>query len=93
MHDEINNSLSVLKKGGVILYPTDTIWGIGCDATDPLAVTNVYALKKRIESKALICLVSDIEMLESNIRLPDELEGETQWPYRRSTLKKIDCCL
>lgn len=69
MQKDIYNSIKALENGQTILYPTDTIWGIGCDATDPLAVTNVYALKKRIESKALICLVSDIEMLESFVEL------------------------
>ncbi len=64
---EIENALNVLKKGGVILYPTDTVWGIGCDATNAEAVDKVYALKKRNEEKALICLVSDTRMLEQFI--------------------------
>ena len=46
-----------MKKGGVILYPTDTVWGIGCDATNPDAVKRVYEIKKREDSKAMICLV------------------------------------
>ena len=64
---EIENALAVLKKGGVILYPTDTVWGIGCDATNAEAVDKVYSLKKRNEEKALICLVSDFRMLEQYI--------------------------
>lgn len=60
---EIQNCLSVLKKGGLILYPTDTVWGIGCDSTNAEAIEKVYALKRRSESKALICLVSDFKML------------------------------
>ncbi|MFP2995908.1 L-threonylcarbamoyladenylate synthase [Spongiivirga sp. MCCC 1A20706] len=60
---EINQSLNVLKKGGLILYPTDTVWGIGCDATNPDAIKKVYALKKRDDSKALICMVNDFRML------------------------------
>lgn len=60
---ELNEALSVLKRGGIILYPTDTVWGIGCDATNAQAVEKIYALKKRAESKALICLVSDFKML------------------------------
>lgn len=63
MKTEIEKSLAVLKKGGLILYPTDTVWGIGCDATNPEAIEKVYALKQRHESKALICLVSDFKML------------------------------
>jgi L-threonylcarbamoyladenylate synthase len=63
MMDEVKEALAVLKRGGLILYPTDTVWGIGCDATNPSAIEKVYALKKRHESKALICLVSDFKML------------------------------
>lgn len=63
MKAEIEKALSVLKKGGLILYPTDTVWGIGCDATNPDAIEKVYELKKRHESKSLICLVSDFKML------------------------------
>lgn len=61
---ELEKSLKHLEKGQVILYPSDTIWGVGCDATNPKAVSKIYTLKKRIESKALICLVSDFKMLE-----------------------------
>lgn len=61
--DELNNALAALKRGGIILYPTDTVWGIGCDATNADAIDKIYALKKRSEDKALICLVSDFKML------------------------------
>lgn len=54
---DIAEAVNVVKRGGVILYPTDTIWGIGCDATNAGAVARVYAIKKRIDSKALICLL------------------------------------
>ncbi|UOB18268.1 L-threonylcarbamoyladenylate synthase [Abyssalbus ytuae] len=64
MQKEIDNCLSIINSGGLILYPTDTVWGIGCDATNPEAVKKVYKLKQREDSKALICLVSDIRMLE-----------------------------
>ena len=57
--DVVNN----LKQGKTILYPTDTVWGIGCDATNEVAVKKIYQLKKREESKSLIILVSSIEML------------------------------
>lgn len=60
---EMQNALATLKRGGLILYPTDTVWGIGCDATNAEAVEKVYQLKKRHESQALICLVSDYKML------------------------------
>lgn len=72
MRDEIHNALETLKRGGLILYPTDTVWGIGCDATNADAVDKLYALKQRQESKAMICLVSDFKMLEQFVEeVPD----------------------
>ena len=64
MEQEILQSLKILEKGGIILYPTDTIWGIGCDATNDSAIRQIFRIKKRHESKALITLVSDKEMLK-----------------------------
>lgn len=63
MKQELYSALEVLKRGGLILYPTDTVWGIGCDATNADAIDKLYALKQREESKAMICLVSDFKML------------------------------
>lgn len=72
MTEEINNAIAVLAAGGLILYPTDTIWGIGCDATNESAVQKVYALKQRDDSKALICMVANDGMLERYIsKVPD----------------------
>ncbi|WP_194767835.1 L-threonylcarbamoyladenylate synthase [Tamlana sp. I1] len=68
MHQEIKNTIEVLKQGGIILYPTDTVWGIGCDATNPEAVKKIYDLKQRIDSKALICLVADDRMLNKYVK-------------------------
>ena len=59
MEKEIVNALKVLKDGGIILYPSDTIWGIGCDATNDKAVKKIYDLKKRAKSKALIILIAE----------------------------------
>ena len=59
MKEEIINCVKVLTNGGIILYPTDTIWGIGCDATNEEAVKKIYELKKRSKSKALIILISE----------------------------------
>lgn len=56
---DIRHCLNVLQSGGLILYPTDTIWGIGCDATNPEAVSRIYALKQRAETKSLIVLMTD----------------------------------
>ncbi len=67
LKQEIENALEVLKKGGLILYPTDTVWGIGCDATNPEAVERIYKLKQRTESKAMICLVNSVKMLEQYV--------------------------
>ncbi len=61
--EEIQKALEVLRNGGVILYPTDTVWGIGCDATDPEAVAKVYAIKRREDSKSLVLLASDMDMI------------------------------
>ena len=61
--EDIRRAVETMRKGGVILYPTDTVWGIGCDATNAEAVKRVYAIKQRDDSKALICLVdSDARM-------------------------------
>lgn len=60
---EIQKALEVLRSGGIILYPTDTVWGIGCDATDPAAVAKVYEIKKRADSKSLVLLASDMDMV------------------------------
>lgn len=67
MKTEIENCIAVLKKGGLILYPTDTVWGIGCDATNPDAVEKVFKLKQRSDEKSLICLVHDFKMLNEYV--------------------------
>ncbi|WP_339839485.1 L-threonylcarbamoyladenylate synthase [uncultured Flavobacterium sp.] len=63
INTEINNAYEVIKEGGIILYPTDTIWGIGCDASNEEAVAKIYALKKRQESKSMICLMNSDKMV------------------------------
>jgi len=68
MNTEIKKALQVLKNGGLILYPTDTVWGIGCNASNPEAVKKVYQLKQREDSKALICLVADDRMLKKYVK-------------------------
>jgi len=70
--EDIRNAVETMRKGGVILYPTDTVWGIGCDATNVEAVKRVYAIKQRDDSKALICLVdSDARMQRYFRNVPD----------------------
>ena len=70
--EDIKKAVETMRKGGVILYPTDTVWGIGCDATNVDAVKRVYAIKQRDDSKALICLVdSDARMQRYFRNVPD----------------------
>jgi L-threonylcarbamoyladenylate synthase len=77
MQIEINKALKTLQEGGLILYPTDTVWGIGCDATNFDAVKKIYALKQRAESKSMICLVSDFNMLRDYVPVIPEIIHDT----------------
>lgn len=68
----IAEALKVLREGGVILYPTDTIWGLGCDATNPEAVKKIYDIKRRSDSKSLVLLANDMDMVARYIKqIPD----------------------
>ena len=70
--EDIRQAVQVLRQGGLILYPTDTIWGIGCDATNEDAVRRVFRLKNRDDSKALICLVDSANRMQMDSRgIPD----------------------
>ena len=70
--EDIRNAVETMRKGGVILYPTDTVWGIGCDATNVEAVKRVYQIKQRDDSKALICMVdSDARLQRYFHQVPD----------------------
>ena len=73
MKEEIQKALDVLRKGGVILYPTDTVWGIGCDATDPEAVAKIYEIKRRSDSKSLVLLASDMDMISRYVKEVPEM--------------------
>jgi L-threonylcarbamoyladenylate synthase len=66
--EDIKNAIEVMRRGGTILYPTDTVWGIGCDATNAEAVKKVYEIKHRDDSKALICLVDSETRLQMYVR-------------------------
>lgn len=73
---EVNNAIQFLEGDGVIVYPTDTIWGIGCDATNAGAVERIYKIKNRSESKSLITLVDSIEMLEQYVfSVPENIKS------------------
>lgn len=78
---EINKSITQLKQGNVILYPTDTVWGVGCDARNPNAIAKIYRIKERDTSKPMLCMVSDFEMLKQYVQLRPETEAY---------LKKVD---
>ena len=70
--EDLQNALRVLREGGVILYPTDTVWGIGCDATNAEAVARVYAIKKRVDSKAMLVLLDGAGKLQGYMeKVPD----------------------
>jgi L-threonylcarbamoyladenylate synthase len=72
LNNDIRNSLEVLRKGGTLLYPTDTVWGLGCDATNYQAVDKIYKIKSRYESKSLIILVNNFESLSNYVKkIPD----------------------
>jgi L-threonylcarbamoyladenylate synthase len=68
---EVENALTVLRRGGIILYPTDTVWGIGCDATNITAVNKIYQLKKRPDKKAMIILVAGERDVMQYVAAPD----------------------
>lgn len=68
---DIEKCLEVLTSGGLILYPTDTVWGIGCDATNETAVDKIYKLKRRSDEKALIVLVADERDVMQHVAAPD----------------------
>lgn len=75
LNEDIKQALAVLKKGGIILYPTDTVWGIGCDARNSEAVNRIYNLKKRTDSKSMLVLVDSEAALE---RIIDDIP-EVAW--------------
>lgn len=61
LREEVKRAAAVVRRGGVILYPTDTVWGIGCDATNAEAVAKVYAIKRRADNKAMIAMVATVD--------------------------------
>ena len=87
MEVEVNKVLRLLIDRNTILYPTDTVWGIGCDATDEKAVQKVYQLKQRDDSEALICLVKDIDMLSKYVEnIPEKAMAYLEQTDRPTTV-------
>ncbi len=68
MDERTKEAVEVLRGGGVILYPTDTVWGIGCDATNAAAVARVFEIKRRADSKSLVLLAGDVDMVSRYVR-------------------------
>ena len=71
--DDLKEALKVLKDGGIILYPTDTVWGIGCDARNPDAVEKIFKLKERADSKSMLVLVGSEGMLQRTVKKVPEI--------------------
>ena len=83
IEEDIAFALAALQKGNIILYPTDSVWGIGADATNPIAVEKIYALKKRADTKAMIVLVPEEKWIldyvaEPNPKVADYIKGITK---------------
>lgn len=88
--EDIRQAVEVLRRGGVIFYPTDTVWGIGCDATNEEAVKKVYEIKQRNDSKALICLVDSDARLQRYVRQVPEVAWELLEAVVRPTTVILD---
>lgn len=91
--EDIQKAVETLRSGGLILYPTDTIWGIGCDAGNSKAVERVYQLKRRADSKALICLVDSANRLQKYVfRVPDVAWDLIEYATKPLTLILDEAC-
>ena len=66
--EECKKAVETLRSGGILLYPTDTVWGLGCDATDPEAVAKIFRIKNRSDSKSLVLLASDLDMIARYVK-------------------------
>ncbi|MBP5290521.1 MAG: threonylcarbamoyl-AMP synthase [Paludibacteraceae bacterium] len=84
--EDLQEAVRVMREGGIILYPTDTVWGIGCDATNAAAVERIYRLKQRSDSKAMLCLLDAPGKLQGYVTVPSaawdllECTGESSRP-------------
>lgn len=88
--EDIKAAVEVMKKGGVILYPTDTVWGIGCDATNAEAVARIYKIKQREESKAMICLVDSENRIQRYVRDVPEVAWDVMTLATKPTTVILD---
>ncbi len=85
MNDEIKKCIDVLYNGGVILYPTDTVWGLGCDATNPEAVKKIYKIKQRSETKSMLVLLSNINFISRYV----DVVPEPAWDLAEFATKPV----
>ncbi|MDO4172333.1 MAG: L-threonylcarbamoyladenylate synthase [Prevotellaceae bacterium] len=88
--EDIKNAVEIMRKGGVILYPTDTVWGIGCDATNAEAVDRIYKIKCREESKAMICLVDNENRIQRYVRNVPEVAWDVMTLATKPTTVILD---
>lgn len=72
LNKTIDEAVEILKKGGTIIYPSDTVWALGCDATNKIAINKIFKIKKRDRRLPLICLMNSIEMLERYVHVGNE---------------------
>jgi len=86
MNEEISKAIEHLNNGGVILYPCDTIWGMGCDATNQTAIDKIYAIKKRKPTLPLICLLSDFKMAEKYLSISPKIKSFLNTQKRPTTV-------
>ena len=81
---EVDEAIRILRQGGIILYPTDTVWGLGCDATDADAVARIYALKQSDNKKSMLVLCASADMVARYVdRAPASLTRSWSWPRSR----------
>ena len=90
LEEDIKKAVEVMRRGGVILYPTDTIWGIGCDATNEEAVARVYRIKQREDSKAMICLVDSDARMQRYVRDVPEVAWDVMEMATKPTTVILD---
>lgn len=89
--EDLQAALRVLRQGGIIVYPTDTVWGIGCDATNPEAVARIYALKKREDSKSMLVLLDSAAKLDYYVDVPESAEMLLQTACDEDSSSQSDC--
>lgn len=92
--EDLQQALQVLRSGGIIVYPTDTVWGIGCDATNVEAVKRIYALKQREDSKSMLVLLDSAAKLNYYVDVPEAAEMllEATPPQPSPQGREIDPC-